>query len=168
MWTALVGLLTSFEAIVGSFHMSDFQNSESTGFFLLYLFGMVVIMLNLLIAIMADSYEKVKESEVVEARKLRAQTIIDEEALMSDADRQNPAYFPKFLQVLRATEGREEVWAGLSGKMVSEILKVEEKMKENHEATNAEIASVKSDVASVKSDVAELKAMVAQLLEQTR
>jgi hypothetical protein len=164
----LVGLLTSFEAIVGSFHMSDFQNSESTGFFLLYLFGMVVIMLNLLIAIMADSYEKVKESEVVEARKLRAQTIIDEEALMSDADRQNPAYFPKFLQVLRATEGREEVWAGLSGKMVSEILKVEEKMKENHEATNAEIASVKSDVASVKSDVAELKAMVAQLLEQTR
>ena len=165
---SLVGLLTSFEAIVGSFHMSDFQNSESTGFFLLYLFGMVVIMLNLLIAIMADSYEKVKESEVVEARKLRAQTIIDEEALMSDADRQNPAYFPKFLQVLRATEGKEEVWAGLSGKMVSEILKVEDKMKENHEAMNAEVASVKSDVASVKSDVAELKAMVAQLLEQTR
>ena len=29
---------------------------------------------------MGDSYEKVKESEVVEARKLRAQTIIDEEA----------------------------------------------------------------------------------------
>eukprot|EP01046_Picozoa_sp_COSAG06_P008754 COSAG06_NODE_447_length_15632_cov_47.212193_5_plen_1473_part_00 len=157
----LVGLLTSFEAIVGSFHMSDFQNSESTGFFLLYLFGMVVIMLNLLIAIMADSYEKVKESEVVEARKLRAQTIIDEEALMSDADRQNPTYFPKFLQVLRATEGKEEVWAGLSGKMVSEIMKVEEKMKENHEAMNAEVASV-------KSDVAELKAMITQLLEQTR
>jgi hypothetical protein len=109
----LVGMLTSFEAIVGSFHMSDFQNSESTAFFLLYLFGMVVIMLNLLIAIMADSYEKVKESEVVEARKLRAETIIDEEALMSDADLANPGYFPRFLQVLRATEGQDEVWAGL-------------------------------------------------------
>jgi hypothetical protein len=109
----LVGLLTSFEAIVGSFHMSDFQNSESTAFFLLYLFGMVVVMLNLLIAIMGDSYEKVKESEVVEARKLRAQTIIDEEALMNDADRANPEYFPKYLQVLRATEDKEEVWAGL-------------------------------------------------------
>ena len=108
---------------------------------------------------------------------------------MSDADKQNPAYFPKFLQVLRATEGKEEVWAGLSGKMVSEIMKVEDKMKENHEAMNAEVASVKSDVAgvksdvasmkssqekmvaevaSVKSDVAELKAMMARLLEQTK
>eukprot|EP01046_Picozoa_sp_COSAG06_P066391 COSAG06_NODE_16726_length_984_cov_1.819209_3_plen_59_part_00 len=58
---------------------------------------------------MADSYEKVKESEVVEARKLRAETIIDEEALMSDADLANPEYFPRFLQVLWATEGQDEV-----------------------------------------------------------
>jgi hypothetical protein len=70
-------------------------------------------MLNLLIAIMGDSYEKVKESEVVEARRLRAQTIIDEEALMSDADLANPDDFPEFLQVLRATEGKGEVRCGL-------------------------------------------------------
>ena len=69
----LVGLLTSFKAIVGSFHMSDFRTVEVTAFFLVYLFGMMGIMLNLLIAIMADSYEKVKELEIVEARKLRAQ-----------------------------------------------------------------------------------------------
>ena len=67
-------------------------------------------------------YEKVKESEVVEARKLRAQTIIDEEALMSDADRANPEYFPRYLQVLRATEQKEEVWAGLSGTSPESIL----------------------------------------------
>ena len=65
---------------------------------------------------------------MVEARKLRAQTIIDEEALMSDADRANPKYFPQYLQVLQATETKEEVWAGLSGKMVSEIMKVEEQV----------------------------------------
>ena len=89
--------------------MSDFQDSEGAAFFLLYLCVMVVVMLNLLIATMGDSYEKVKESEVVEARRLRAQTIIDEEALMSDADLANPDYFPEFLQVLRATEDKEEV-----------------------------------------------------------
>ena len=192
----LVGLLTSFEAIVGSFHMSDFQDSESTAFFLLYLFGMVVIMLNLLIAIMADSYEKVKESEVVEARKLRAQTIIDEEALMSDVDRGNAEYFPKYLQVLRATEGKEEVWAGLSGKMVSEIMKVEDKMKDNHEALVAqqEVAAKQQEVAAkhrqemaakqqemaakqheidarvseVATEIGELKAMMTQLLADGR
>ena len=90
--------------VVGTFRARDFQDSESAAFFLC---GMVVVMLNMLIAIMGDSYEKVKESEVVEARRLRAQTIIDEEALMSDADLANPDYFPDFLQVLRATEDKE-------------------------------------------------------------
>ena len=57
---------------------------------------------------MSDSYEKVKESEVVEARKLRAETIIDEEKLMSEKDRAKTEYFPRFLQVLRATDGTEQ------------------------------------------------------------
>jgi hypothetical protein len=184
----LAGLLTSFEAIVGSFHMRDFQNSESTAFFLLYLFGMVVIMLNLLIAIMADSYEKVKESEVVEARKLRAQTIIDEEALMNDKDRSNPDYFPRYLQVLRATEGKEEVWAGLSGKMVSEILKVEDKLVETERGLNRRVEEaqkeiqkemrhveeaqkeiqreMRKEIEAVHTGMAELKEMMRLLLEQ--
>ena len=162
-----VGVLTSFEAIVGSFHMSDFENAESTAFFLLYLFGMVVIMLNLLIAIMADSYEKVKESEVVEARKLRAQTIIDEEALMSEAARSNPAYFPRFLQVLRATEDKEEVWAGLSGKMVSEILKVEEQVSSVERGLKAEIsgkqAQMDTKLGQVEKSVSDLSTSGAEM-----
>ena len=75
-------------------------------------------MLNLLIAIMADSYEKVKESEVLEARILRAQTIIDAEALMSEADWKKEEYFPHFLHVLRATGLKRHQWSGLSGILV--------------------------------------------------
>jgi SMC interacting uncharacterized protein involved in chromosome segregation len=120
---------------------------------------------------------------VVEARKLRAQTIIDEESLMSDADRANPDYFPKYLQVLQATEGKEEVWAGLSGKMVSEIMKVEDKMKENHEAMSAkheqmaQAMSAKHDAmetrvseveAKLSAQMGELKAMMAELLAEGR
>ncbi len=41
--------------------MTDYTNSESTAFFLFFLFLVVVVMLNLLIAIMSDSYERVKE-----------------------------------------------------------------------------------------------------------
>ena len=186
----LVGLLTSFKAIVGTFEMSDYANSESRAFFLLFLFGVLIVMLNLLIAIMSDSYEKVKESEVVEARKLRAQTIIDEEAGMSQAARANPDYFPQFLRVLQATESREEVWAGLSGKMVSEILKVDDKMKENHEVMETKLGQVEANmsnvrevmearvdevearlsaqVAGVATEVGELKVMMAQLLAQGR
>ena len=45
--------------------------------------------------------------EVVEARKLRAQTIIDEEAGMSQAERENVMFFPEYLQVLQAKEAKE-------------------------------------------------------------
>ena len=103
----LIGLLTSYEAVVGSFDINDYTNNTARSFFLLFLFFAVVVMLNLLIAIMSDSYEKVKDGEVVEARKLTAQTIIDEDTMMSEKDRDSKEWFPDFLEVLQATDQPE-------------------------------------------------------------
>jgi hypothetical protein len=172
----LIGMLTSFTAILGSFHMKDFEeDDESLAFFLMFLFLVVVVMLNLLIAIMSDSYEKVKETEVIEARKLRAETIIVEEKLMSAADRKNPEYFPRFLQVLRTTEGKDDVWAGLGGRIAKEIERVEKNMKQNHDAIKSDFVLIKADLAKqemLAADIAEMKEsqekltqMVAKLLE---
>ena len=46
------GLLTSYEALLGAFHMSDYDNTETQMMFILFLFAVVIVMLNLLIAIM--------------------------------------------------------------------------------------------------------------------
>jgi len=48
--------------------MDDYTNSESTAFFVIFLFLVLIVMLNLLIAIMSDSFEKVMENWVVEVR----------------------------------------------------------------------------------------------------
>ena len=45
------------------------------------MFIVVVLMMNLVIAIMGDSYEKVKEKETVEALHERAKVIVDMELL---------------------------------------------------------------------------------------
>eukprot|EP01046_Picozoa_sp_COSAG06_P001956 COSAG06_NODE_65_length_26676_cov_11.671107_23_plen_114_part_00 len=100
----------------------------------------------LLLAHLKNSYEKVKASEVVEASKVRAKTIIEEEATMSAKDRANPEYFPEFLQVLRATEV-DTVWSGLSGKIEKEIAKV----------TNC-AERLEQDVSEMKQLIRELKA----------
>ena len=57
---------------------------------------------------------------------------------------------------------------------VSEITKVEDKMKENHEAISAEVAGVKTsqeklvdELTQMKDSQEKLVAMMAQLLEQT-
>jgi len=48
--------------------MDDYTNSESTAFFVIFLFLVLIVMLNLLIAIMSDSFEKVMENWLVEVR----------------------------------------------------------------------------------------------------
>jgi F0F1-type ATP synthase membrane subunit b/b' len=168
----LVGLLTSFEAIVGSFDMNDFENLESTLLFIGFMALMVIIMLNLLIAIMSDSYEKVKESEVVEARKLRAETIIAEEKLMNDKDRADSNYFPRYLQVLRATDGTEQKWAGLSGKMVSEIMKVEDKLDQTERGLKQQVEQmsdkVNEQIEQVKKQVAQLKGQMMEEMQEMK
>eukprot|EP01046_Picozoa_sp_COSAG06_P066390 COSAG06_NODE_16726_length_984_cov_1.819209_2_plen_99_part_00 len=66
----------------------------------------------------------------------------------------------------------------ISGKMVSEILKVEDRMKQNHEAMAREVASVKSSqeasigqveakVDELGGQMTEMKALLTQLLAET-
>ena len=111
------GFVTVFTAALGSFTTAHYDSETSTlGGFFVFLFLVVIVMLNLLIAIMSDSYERVMEANVVEGRKLRIQTILDEEALMSSAEWDNPSYFPPYLQVLRAVDPPERAWSGLSSR----------------------------------------------------
>ena len=126
-------------------------------FFLFFLFLVVVVMLNLLIAIMSDSYERVKDGEELEARKLTAQTIIDEEAMMSQADRDNPEYFPPYLEVLRANEPPEVVWSGVSG----QISRLDAAAFQRDKKLRAEVSEVRAQVAGVEGTVAEVSAKVA-------
>ena len=58
-------LLTVTLAALGSFEIGDYTKRAAVAMFLLFGFFVIVLMLNLLIAIMADSYDKVKEREVV-------------------------------------------------------------------------------------------------------
>ena len=109
------GVLTSYLAMLGAFDASDYTNPESVVVFVMFLFLIVVIMLNLLIALMADTFERVTESWVFESRKMRVETIIEQELLMNDSD--NTDCFPAFLQVLRPVEDVADEWAGVSGQV---------------------------------------------------
>ena len=149
------GVLTSYLAMLGAFEVSDYTNPESKMFFVVFLFLIVVIMLNLLIALMADTFERVMESWVFESRKMRVETIIEQELLMDDSD--NAECFPAFLQVLRPVEEVADVWAGVSGQV---------------SAVRDEVGAVKREVdglaAEMKQMKAEMKANQELLMEQLR
>ena len=56
---------TVFRSMVGLFDMDDYTNLESQIMIMIFIVVMVLILLNVLIAIMADTYERVMEGHVV-------------------------------------------------------------------------------------------------------
>ena len=90
-------MLESYSAMLGAFNLTEYTDNWALLFFVLFLFLVLVVMLNLLIAIMSDSFANVQQDVEVVVRRLRVQTILDEEALMSPTARLDATNFPKYL-----------------------------------------------------------------------
>eukprot|EP01052_Picozoa_sp_SAG31_P037103 SAG31_NODE_4737_length_2991_cov_1.986169_1_plen_802_part_00 len=86
--------LTMIQFVLGNFDMNDYPKSTSVVMFLCVAFFVVILMLNLLIAIMQDSYDKVKEHEVVEGLREKGKTIVAMEQLWPRLHT-----FPKFMHI---------------------------------------------------------------------
>eukprot|EP01043_Picozoa_sp_COSAG02_P127860 COSAG02_NODE_65268_length_258_cov_0.968553_1_plen_85_part_11 len=75
-------------------------------------------MMNLLIAIMGDSYEKVKEREYVEGVRERAITVVDMELRFPTMHE-----FPKYMLICEGVEldaKLHDPWSGIGGKIMQE------------------------------------------------
>jgi hypothetical protein len=131
--------------------------------------------MNLLIAIMGDSYEKVKESERVQALRERAQIIVE-------AERTHPSLhkYHTYMHIAEAADvsasgaGRSLEWEGVTGRMkqllstkaaTSEVKAELSKIKEEIKAETAEV--IKAETAEIKSELAEVKALLAALLDRS-
>ena len=103
-------------------------------------------MLNLLIAIMGDQYDIVQESGHEQYLYGKAGIVLEYEARMSRAQKQNPNLFPEWLQLLQAeTDDGEESKGELS--MTGRV--------KNHVSLEARVLS--EHVATVKVDLAALE-----------
>ena len=78
-WCAAV--FTMWRGMLGDFDTGALDQPISIVVFALFQFVVVVMMMNLIIAIMGDSYEKVKENETTEALHERAKIVVDMELL---------------------------------------------------------------------------------------
>ena len=99
------------------------------------------------------SLQQVMEDNEVESLKARVQLIIDEEALMSKPELNNPENFPEFIQVLQAHRRPEPPWTGLGGKMATEVQKINEKVeKVNRKVEKIDQVEEKIDQVEEKVD----------------
>ncbi len=60
--------------------------------------------MNFIIAVISESYEKVMQRLVALSFMLKAEMIVERESMMTDNDKNNAEYFPKYL-ILRRVVG---------------------------------------------------------------
>ena len=121
----------------------------------------------MLIAIMADSYEMVKEHEKVEALHERAKMIADMELLHPGWHR-----FSTYMHVCEAADedsGLEPEWSGVAGrvKVLLGDVKSELQLEVAKSTQRLELRMDKQekDAESLRSEVASIKALLLQVLE---
>jgi hypothetical protein len=110
----------------------------------------ISLRLNLLIAIMADSFEKVKESERVEALRERAQIVVDMEL-----HHPNWHTFHKYMHVVDLVDANkaptsESSWDGITGR-VKHLLRAE--MASTKEELDVKLGELGTTMASTKEEL---------------
>ena len=102
--------------------------------------------LNLLIAIMGDSYEKVKEGERVEAIRERAWIIVEEEKRFPKSHRYHR--FMHFVEAVDSGRSEGQEWEGVT-KRVSQMLSQEAgRLEQNQYELDGKITELKTELNS--------------------
>ena len=93
-----MSLFANFLLLLGDFDAEEFSASSSYGLtlalFVVFMFFINIVMLNLLIAIMGDIFDRIQENAKAEFIFARAQIIIELELTLSKAQKENKEWFP--------------------------------------------------------------------------
>jgi len=128
----LITMFTMFSMMLGFFETQILSESSTSptaiSLFVAYELMVVIILLNLLIAIMGDSYGKVRETEHLQFMRGRASLIDGIEATLSKEELQNEKWFPVgYIHILqrRCDEG-DDAHHGWLGRLQAVECAVEE------------------------------------------
>ena len=116
--------------------------------------------MNVLIAIMADSYEMVKEHEKVEALHERAKMIADMELLHPGWHR-----YSEYMHICEAADedsALEPEWSGVAGRVKVLLSDVKAELRSDMGKVEDNVAAMQMDVADLRSDVSAMKTEMAK------
>eukprot|EP00347_Sterkiella_histriomuscorum_P006304 403353276 len=113
--------IMAFRASTGDFQIDNIYQLDETHIIFAWIVWISavlflnIVLLNFIIAVISESYEKVMQKMVAESFRIKAELIKERESYFSDADFQNQKYFPDYVIYRRPVEdlvdGNEE-WQG--------------------------------------------------------
>merc|ERR1712146_639082 len=183
LYQGIKSFFKGYTMLLGDFDVEEFQvesskaqtDSALIAFSMYMLFGPIVTM-NLLIAIMGDSYDFVRENQRLYGLKEKAKTLyeIDHTFFTIEYFRKDK-YFPKYLHVLTRKDGdngeEEEKWEGHLKKLKREIQKnskeLTEKIENNSKGLKKEMSEMKTEISEkIENNSKELKENLSKELKE--
>ena len=114
-----ISLFNTYSMLLGEFDVETYVGGglgSSAALFFYTTFVTNIVLLNALIAIMSDTYDRVTETLRERGLIQRAKLLLEQQSLMSAETLRNTVYFPEWLHAIqRVDEGEaegEHAWAG--------------------------------------------------------
>ena len=177
------GLLTAYEMMLGVWDPDQFTDYKTGDIdrlavlsvitFVLYTVFVLIVAMNLLIAIMGDSYDRVRESQTVHGRLQRAEALVAMDWLVRRVGRRESCFPPYFLHVLAAAdEDENEVadndWGGRLKQLKRTINAIPSEI-EQRLVTKADLTAESArGMATMKPDMAKMEAKMEAKFDETR
>ena len=152
----LAPLLKVVLATLGSYDIRDYTKKAAVAMFLFFAFFVILLMLNLLIAIMGDSYSMVKESELIEGLRERAKLIVEHELLFPW--RQTYCRYLHIAEIAAEGSTIPTAWDGIGGRLKA----LKRDLTMTTIATTKEIQSVKNEL---RTDIQKIEEKLDAILE---
>jgi hypothetical protein len=162
-------LVTMYRAGLGDFDVSDYTTDESLAMFCVFAGLVVILMLNLLIAIMNDSYDKVKARESVEGTMERAKMVVEMERVFPARNTSDN----RFLHIAEAAEpddvpGQGMIRDGITGRVRFDIDRLQKSMSLKIDAVDTVNANrfkqVQQDLVGVRGELSDMKSLLERLV----
>mmetsp|Transcript_24623 Transcript_24623/g.46250 ORF Transcript_24623/g.46250 Transcript_24623/m.46250 type:complete len:402 (+) Transcript_24623:2-1207(+) len=179
----VMAVFNSYTMMLGTFEVDDFSSSSSVSstsvLFISFTVFINIIMLNLLIAIMGDIFDRIQENARGEFIFARANIVMEFEGVLSKSQRENPNLFPTWLQVLVPTLKDDDInnddWVGRIKSLKRNIAHVKtelstklddmEKYRERYEKVQvANSRNTEASLERLKGDNDRLGKLIEQLI----
>eukprot|EP00055_Hartaetosiga_balthica_P010180 m.42663 g.42663 ORF g.42663 m.42663 type:complete len:1323 (-) comp7069_c0_seq2:2542-6510(-) len=129
-----------------------------------------IVLLNLLIALMSDSYERIQDRATIEFYRLRAQIVHEQELFFSKNERLRRDWYPRYLHVLVPSSFHEATvdaeWQGVMHEIKQEIHNRGRQMAMQMNSTKQALAQLQDEVAQLQRDTSRQLNTMTVLLNQ--
>eukprot|EP00347_Sterkiella_histriomuscorum_P008970 403343034 len=164
--------IMAFRASTGDFQIDNFYELEDAHIIFAWIVWISavlflnIILLNFIIAVISESYEKVMQKMVAESYRIKAQLIQERESYFNDEEFKNQEYFPSYIIFRRPVEDQiddNQEWQGFVKDIKKAIYKTHTKSFNTEEQILHHVKAVELNVKTVDLNVKTVELTVKDL-----